>query len=91
MSDIHEFKVRRIGDNALWESMAVYDRQPGTLQNARKHAAKLANSRGVVEVRINALGSQQGHYVAGRRDARAVHRANAEAATMRGMAVSDIL
>ena len=91
MSDIHEFKVRRIGDNALWESMTVYDRQPGTLQDAHKHATKLANGRGVVEVRYNSIGSQQGHYVAGRWDARAAHRANAEAATMRGLAVSDIL
>ena len=90
--ETYEFKLRMIGDDRQWEDIPPHDRQQFNLwTEAYEYATDQALNDAVVEIRFNAADSQQGHYVAGTADAQAAHRANAEAATMRGLAVSDIL
>ena len=65
MKHTYEFKLRMIHDQRDWEAIPVHDRQTVTAKAARKHAHKIASDSAIVEVRYNAAGSLQGHYVFG--------------------------
>jgi hypothetical protein len=61
----YEFKVRKAGDDRDWEKMPAMG-SAGAIspQKAREAARRLANETAdCVEVRYNAAGSLQGHYV----------------------------
>jgi hypothetical protein len=72
--DLYEFKVRLVSDNRPWDKIAPQARFEATSDEARAVAAGLAGCPAVVEVRFNPDGSQQGYYVSGSLETRAVHR-----------------
>ena len=90
MSQFYVFKLRTLGDSRPWESIPPHDRRVMTPKQAKKQAQHIAIDPAVVEVRYNAAGSLQGHYVPGTAEAQAAHRASAEAAAMRGLALHEV-
>jgi hypothetical protein len=72
--DQYEFKVRLICDKRPWEAIAPLTRLEVTPEDATALASWLAASPAVVEIRFNADGSHQGHYVPGSMETRARHR-----------------
>jgi hypothetical protein len=73
-TNCYEFKLIFTGDGRPWEAIPVSDRRALTPDQARQLAQILAQQTAVVEVRYNAAGSQQGHYVPGLAETRAEHR-----------------
>jgi hypothetical protein len=74
MADLYVFKVRLVSDTRPWEAIAPQAQFKATAEEARAVAAGLAGCPAVVEVRFSAADSQQGYYVSGSLETRAVHR-----------------
>lgn len=75
MSTEYIFKIRTLNDRRAWESIPPHDRRPlPTLSQAIEQARHTADHSAVVEVRVNAAGSHQGHYCPGPHETVQAHR-----------------
>ena len=91
MQTTYEFRIQFLGDTRPWEVIPPHDRQQfSSLTAAKNYAVNMATDPAIVEIRVNALGSLQGHYIPGTAEAREAHRASAEAAAMRGLALHEV-
>ena len=72
MSDIHEYRVREVGDGRDWKDIPVIAQLRGQPDDLVQYANNLASDPQALEVRHNSLGSYQGHYVVGQATAERV-------------------